>query len=80
MMIPSKDDYGVLGNEIEVDSDVNEDRNREQQLDDSLKAWYGNIDDQVKQKLNLTNVPQDNVFDSAFSLDEDTSQVQQNSQ
>ncbi|MBP1157052.1 MULTISPECIES: hypothetical protein [unclassified Paenibacillus] len=75
-----KDDYGVLGNEIEVDSDVNEDRNREEQLDNSLEAWYGNIEDQVKQKLDLTNVPQDNVFESAVGLDEVPSKVQQISQ
>lgn len=70
-MIPSKDDYGVLGIEVEVDSDVNEDRNREEQLDDSFEAWYGNMDDQVKQKLDLTSVPQDRVLDSAVGLDED---------
>lgn len=74
MMIHPKDDYGVLGNEIEVDSDVNEDRNREEQLDDSFEAWYGNINDQVKRKLDLTNVPQDSVFDSAVGLDKDSSQ------
>lgn len=73
-MIPPKDDYGVLGNEVEVDSDVNEDRNREEQLDDSFEGWYRNMDDQVKKKLDLTNVPQDSVFDSAVGLDEDISQ------
>ncbi|HZG17501.1 MAG TPA: hypothetical protein VE710_21170 [Candidatus Bathyarchaeia archaeon] len=75
-----RDDYGVFGNKIEVDSDVNEDRNREEQLDNSFEAWYGNIGDQVKQKLDLTNVPLANVFDSAASLDEDPSYVQKNSQ
>ena len=70
-MVDPKDDYGVLGNEMEVDSDVNEDRNREEQVDDSFEAWYGNINDQVKRKLDLTNVPQDNVFDSAIGPDED---------
>lgn len=70
-MVDPKDDYGVLGNEMEVDSDVNEDRNREEQVDDSFEAWYGNINDQVKRKLDLTNVPQDNVFESAIDLDED---------
>lgn len=44
-------------NKIEVDSDVNEDPNREEQLDDSFEAWYGSIDDKMKQKLDLTNVP-----------------------
>jgi hypothetical protein len=72
-MVDPKDDYGVLGNEMEVDSDVNEDRNREEQIDDSFEAWYGNINDQVKRKLDLTNVPQDSVFDSAVDLDEDQS-------
>lgn len=72
-MVDPKDDYGVLGNEMEVDSDVNEDRNREEQVDDSFEAWYENINDQVKRKLDLTNVPQDNVFDSAVGMDEDQS-------
>ena len=40
-------------------------------MDDSFEAWYGNINDQVKRKLDLTNVPQDNVFDSAVGPDED---------
>jgi len=73
-MIHPKDDYGVLGNKIEFDSDVNEDRNREEQLDDSFEAWYENINYQVKQKLDLTSVPQDSVFDSAVGMDEDPSQ------
>lgn len=73
-MIHPKDDYEVLGNKIEVDSDVNEDRNREEQLDDSFEAWYGNINEQVKLKLDLTKVPQDSVFDSAVGMDEDSSQ------
>lgn len=59
-----KNDYGMLVNETEMDSDVNEDRHREKQLDDSLEAWYENVEQQVKQKLELTNVPQSNVFDS----------------
>ena len=69
-MTHPKDD---LVNELEVDSDVNEDRNREKQLDDSFEAWYRNMDNQVKQKLDLTNVPQDSVFDSAAGADEDPS-------
>ncbi|MDR9854913.1 hypothetical protein RJP21_14965 [Paenibacillus sp. VCA1] len=52
---------------------MNEDRNREEQLDDSFEAWYGNINDQVKQKLDLTSVPQDSVLDSAVAMDEDPS-------
>ncbi|WP_238392490.1 hypothetical protein [Paenibacillus antri] len=59
--------------DFEVDSNVNEDRNREKQLDDSFDAWYENIGDQVKRKFDLTNVPQANVFDSAVHLDEDPS-------
>lgn len=73
-MTHPKDDYGVLGKKIEVDSDVNEDRNREEQLDDSFEAWYGNINYQVKQRLDLTRVPQDSVFDSAIGMDEDPSE------
>lgn len=69
-MTGSKDDYGVLGNKIEVDSDVNEDRNREEQLDDSFEAWYGKMGEQIKQKMELTNVPKDNVFDAAEDLEE----------
>lgn len=56
---------------MEVDSDVNPDRNREEQLDDSFEAWYENVQSQVKRKLDLTNVPQDNVFEEATGLDED---------
>ncbi|KOP64974.1 hypothetical protein AMS62_06690 [Bacillus sp. FJAT-18019] len=73
-MIHPKDDYEVLGNKIEVDSDVNEDRDREEQLDDSFEAWYENINDQVKLKLDLTKVPQDSVFDSGVAMDEDPAQ------
>ncbi|MGO4791261.1 hypothetical protein AB4124_28030 [Paenibacillus sp. 2KB_20] len=73
-MIHPKDDYEVLGNIIEVDSDVNEDRDREEQLDDSFEAWYGNINDQVKLKLDLTKVPQDSAFDSGVGMDEDPAQ------
>ncbi|GIO29279.1 MULTISPECIES: hypothetical protein [Paenibacillus] len=72
-MIDSKDNYGVLGKKLEVDSDVNEDRNREEQLDDSFEAWYGNINYQLKQKLDLTSVPQDSVLDSAVVMGEDPS-------
>lgn len=58
-------------NKIEVDSDVNEDHNREEQLDNSFEAWYGSISAQVKRKLDLTNVPQANVYDSIVDMDED---------
>ncbi|MFF3922186.1 hypothetical protein [Paenibacillus lactis] len=67
-----KDDYGVLGSDIEIDSDVNEDRNREEQLDDSFESWYENMNNQIKQQLKLTNVPEDGVFDSVAGTDEDS--------
>jgi len=68
-MAAPRDEFGG----IEVDSDVNEDRDREKQLDDSFQAWYENIDEQVKRKFDLTNVPEANVFDAAVNLDEDPS-------
>ncbi|WP_157256115.1 hypothetical protein [Bacillus timonensis] len=40
------DTYGVLKSEMEVDSDVNEDMNRERLLDDSVEAF-------IKSKKNL---------------------------
>lgn len=60
---------GVLEEEIEVDSDVNEDRNREQQLDASFQDWYRNIGYWVQQKENMTQVPKANVFDAAADMD-----------
>jgi hypothetical protein len=65
----SMDVYGVLGEEMEVDSDVNEDRNREQQLDASFQDWYRNIEHWVHQKEDITQVPQSNVFDVATNMD-----------
>ncbi|CAH1232708.1 hypothetical protein PAECIP111891_07075 [Paenibacillus allorhizoplanae] len=62
---------GVLGEEIEVDSDVNEDRNREQQLDASFQDWYRNIGYWVQQKEDMTQVPKANVFDAAAGMDEE---------
>lgn len=59
------DVYGILGKEMEVDSDVNEDRNRELQLDASFEDWYRNIGYWVQQKNDLTQVPPSNVFDAA---------------
>ncbi|PZD96845.1 hypothetical protein DNH61_06510 [Paenibacillus sambharensis] len=72
-MTKPKRNIGSRTNGLEVDSDVNTDPNREQQLDDSFEAWYENISDQVKQKADLANVPQANVFDSAVNLEEDPS-------
>ncbi len=60
---------GVLDEDMEVDSDVNEDRNREQQLDASFQDWYRNIESWVKQKEDMTQVPKANVFDAAVNID-----------
>ncbi|MEK5641441.1 hypothetical protein BK138_13930 [Paenibacillus rhizosphaerae] len=65
----NKDVYGVLRKEMEVDSDVNEDSNREQQLDDSFQDWYRNIGYWVQQKENMTQVPKANVFDDIPELE-----------
>ncbi|MEB3103773.1 hypothetical protein [Ferviditalea candida] len=62
---------GVLDEDMEVDSDVNEDRNREQQLDASFQDWYRNIESWVKQKEDMTQVPKANVFDAAVNMDAD---------
>ncbi|WP_309119330.1 hypothetical protein [Paenibacillus sp.] len=73
-MFRSDDDvYGVNKRELEVDSDSNEDPNRENLLDDSFEAWYDNIKETAGRKLELTNVPKENVFDAAVRLDEDQS-------
>ncbi|WP_274365740.1 hypothetical protein [Paenibacillus thermotolerans] len=55
----------------EVDSDVNEDAKRELQLDASFQDWYRNIEYWVKQQEEITNVPKENVFDAAVTMDED---------
>lgn len=60
---------GFLVEGLEVDSDVNEDRNREQQLDDSFQYWYRNVGYWVQQKENMTQVPKENVFDVAADMD-----------
>lgn len=65
----NKDVYGVLREETEVDSDVNEDRNREQQLDDSFQDWYRNIGFWAQQKEDMTKVPKSNVFDASPETD-----------
>ena len=70
-MSRSEDTYGLLRNKREVDSDVNEDRRREELLDDSFEEWYENIGEQVKRKLDLTDVPKESVFDSAAETDEE---------
>lgn len=63
------DVYGVLREETEVDSDVNEDCNREQQLDDSFQDWYRNIGYWVQQKEDMTQVPKSDVFDDSPDID-----------
>lgn len=60
---------GFLVEGLEVDSDVNEDRNREQQLDDSFQYWYRNVGYWVQQKEAITQVPKENVFDAAAEMD-----------
>lgn len=65
----NKDVYGVLREETEVDSDVNEDCNREQQLDDSFQDWYRNIGYWVQQKEDMTQVPKSDVFDDSPDID-----------
>jgi hypothetical protein len=56
---------------MELDSDVNEDRNREQQLDRSFDDWLANIEKQTDQQDEITQVPHDNVFDVAENMDEE---------
>lgn len=56
----------ILAGDIEVDSNVNEDENRERQLDASLEDWYRK---NIKQKEDITNVPEENVFEVAENID-----------
>ena len=58
-----------LGEGLEVDSDVNDDPNRERQLDDSFQYWYRNVGYWVQQKEDMAQVPKENVFDAAADLD-----------
>ncbi|MFD0869888.1 hypothetical protein [Paenibacillus residui] len=60
--------------DMEVDSDVNEDRNRENLLDASFEAWYENIEYWVKQKDEMTRVPEENVFEAAEDMDAEEEQ------
>lgn len=67
-----EDYYAVLREELEVDSDVNEDRNREQQLlDDSFQDWYRNIGYLMQQKDDITQVPKANGFDAFPDIDDE---------
>ncbi|KPV55635.1 hypothetical protein QJ48_32230 [Paenibacillus sp. A3] len=56
---------------LEVDSDVNDDPNREALLDQSFQSFYENIKRQVRAKEDITNVPGESVFDAAIGMDEE---------
>lgn len=43
-----KDVYGILGDRLEVDSDVNEDQNREELLDTSFGEFMEEVNPEVK--------------------------------
>jgi hypothetical protein len=47
------DFYGVTGETLEADSDVNEDRNRERQLDEAFQDWVdgSGLGDKMKDAL-----------------------------
>lgn len=57
---------------MEVDSDVNDDPNREALLDQSFQSFYENIKQQVRAKEDISNVPGESVFDAAVGMDEVT--------
>ncbi|WP_373229860.1 hypothetical protein [Cohnella sp.] len=57
----------------EMDSDVNEDRNREWQLDQSFEEWYAQMEDQFQQQEGITRVPTQNVFEAAEQMDDGSS-------
>ncbi|MCP3775525.1 hypothetical protein NLX71_19830 [Paenibacillus sp. MZ04-78.2] len=61
---------------LEVDSDVNDDPNREAQLDQSFQSFYENIKRQVRAKEEITNVPGESVFDAAVGMDEEAEEAQ----
>jgi hypothetical protein len=53
----------------EIDSDANQDRNREQQLDESFEAWYEQMENQIHQQEGITRVADRNVFEAADDMD-----------
>jgi len=53
----------------EVDSDVNEDWNRERQLDQSFEEWYAQMKKQILQQEKITRVPIENAFEAAVEED-----------
>ncbi|TFE25169.1 hypothetical protein [Cohnella luojiensis] len=53
----------------EMDSDVNEDRNRERQLDQSFEVWYKQMENQIQQQEGITRVSDENVFEAAVDMD-----------
>jgi hypothetical protein len=70
----SEDVYGVGANPMEVDSDVNEDPNRESLLDRSMVDFTENIRQVIRQKNLITNVPEPSVFDAAVEIDAEPSE------
>ncbi|MFB0843474.1 hypothetical protein [Paenibacillus oleatilyticus] len=61
---------------LEVDSDVNNDPNREALLDQSFQSFYENIKQQVRAKEDITNVPGESAFDAAIGMDEVTEEAE----
>jgi hypothetical protein len=56
----------------EMDSDVNEDSNRERQLDQSFDDWYAQMEHQIHGQEGITRVPDKNVFEAAEDMDADS--------
>jgi hypothetical protein len=62
----------LVSDRLEFDSDVNEDRNRELELDRSFDNWVAaNIENQTRQQEEMTEAPHDNVFDAAEEMDQE---------
>jgi len=55
--------------DMEMDSDVNEDSNREWQLDQSFEEWYAKMENQIHRQEGITRVPIQNVFEAAEDMD-----------
>jgi hypothetical protein len=61
-----------VSDSLEFDSDVNEDRNRELELDRSFDNWVAaNIENHTRQQEEITEAPHDNVFDAAEEMDQE---------
>lgn len=65
------DYYGVLSDAKEIDSDVNEDRGREELLDRSLDDFLNTVEAGIRSKEALTNVPEESAFEAAAEADEE---------